>query len=199
VAKRGMYGPDARSVHEAADLFPLDEMLEHGICDYLVGAEPAPGVFVLGYEDHPVQRAYLDLYKLGEGPLYTFYRPYHLCHFEVPSTIARAALFGDPTIAPLGGPRVEVVATAKRDLRAGETLDGIGWYMTYGQCENAPVAESERLLPMGLAEGCRLTRHVPKDRVLTYDDVEVPEGRLPDVLRAEQRARFEAAGTKLPA
>jgi predicted homoserine dehydrogenase-like protein len=190
VARRGMYGPDATSVHEAAGLFPLEELLEHPIADYLVGAEPAPGVFVLGHEEHPVQRAFLDLYKLGEGPLYTFYRPYHLCHFEVPATIARAALFGDPTITPAGEPRVEVVAAAKRDLRAGEELDGIGWYMTYGLAENASVAAAERLLPMGLAEGCRLTSDVPKDRVLTYDDVEVPEGRLSDRLMEEQRARF---------
>jgi predicted homoserine dehydrogenase-like protein len=158
-----------------------------------VGAEPAPGVFVLGYEDHPGQRALLDLYKLGEGPLYTFYRPYHLCHFEVPSTIARAALFGDATIAPIDSPRVEVVASAKRDLRAGESLDGIGWYMTYGLAENAPLAARDALLPMGLAEGCRLRRNVPKDRVLTYDDVELPEGRLSDTLRAEQSGRFASA------
>ena len=139
VATRGMYGPDATSVHDAADLFSLEEMLEHPFVDYLVGAEPAPGVFILGHEDHPTQRALLDLYKLGEGPLYTFYRPYHLCHFEVPSTIARAALFGDATIAPLDRPRVEVVAAAKRDLRAGEEVDGLGYYMTYGLCENAEV------------------------------------------------------------
>jgi predicted homoserine dehydrogenase-like protein len=194
VARRGMYGFDAASVHEAAGLFPLDELLEHPIVDYLVGAEPAPGVFVLGYEEHPVQRAFLDLYKLGEGPLYTFYRPYHLCHFEVPATIARAALFGDATITPAGGPRVDVVATAKRDLRAGEELDGIGWYMTYGLCENAALVAAEGLLPMGLAEGCRLTRDVAKDRVLTYRDVERPSGRLSDRLMDEQRARLSTVG-----
>jgi predicted homoserine dehydrogenase-like protein len=193
VAKRGMYGPPAASVHEAVDLFDHEELLDHGIVDYLVGAEPAPGVFVLGHHEHPVQRAYLDLYKLGPGPLYTFYRPYHLCHFEVPSTIARVALFGDPTVAPLDRPRVEVVATAKRDLRAGEALDGIGWYMTYGLAENADVVAAEDLLPMGLAEGCRLVRDVPQDQVLTYADVEVPEGRLCDRLRAEQNAHFGAA------
>lgn len=194
VATRGMYGPAAATVHEAADLFSLEEMLEQPMVDYLVGAEPAPGVFVLGHEEHPVQRAFLDLYKLGEGPLYTFYRPYHLCHFEVPATIARAVLFGDATIAPLeGGPRVEVVAAAKRDLRAGEELDGIGWYMTYGLAENADVAASEGLLPMGLADGCVLTRDVAKDEVLAYADVELPDGRLCDRLRAEQGTRLATA------
>jgi len=191
VAQRGMYGPDAASVHEAKDLFSLDEMLEHPMADYLVGAEPAPGVFVLGHEEHPTQKALLDLYKLGDGPLYTFYRPYHLCHFEVPSTIARAALFGDATVAPDGaGPRVEVVATAKRELQPGEALDGIGWYMTYGLCENTRTARAEDLLPMGVAEGCTLTRTVAKDQVLTYADVEVPPGRLTDALLAQQRKEF---------
>jgi predicted homoserine dehydrogenase-like protein len=190
VAKRGMHGPDASSVHEALDLFSADELIEQPIVDYLVGAEPAPGVFVLGHHDHPVQKAYLDLYKLGPGPLYVFYRPYHLCHFEVPSTLARVALFDDPTIAPLGPPVVDVVTIAKRDLEAGEVLDGIGYYMTYGVAENSDVAAREGLLPMGLAEGCRLRRAVAKDEAIAYADVDVPPGRLADRLRAEQDAHF---------
>jgi predicted homoserine dehydrogenase-like protein len=190
VGTRGMYGPHCDSVHDAVGLFPAQALLEHGIVDYLVGAEPAPGVFVIGHQDHPIQRAYLHLYKLGDGPFYTFYRPYHLCHFEVPSTLARAVIFGDATVAPLGEPFVDVVATAKRNLNAGEVLDGIGWYMTYGVAENADVAATRRLLPMGLAEGARLTRDVAKDQVLTYADVELPAGRLCDQLRAEQTALF---------
>jgi predicted homoserine dehydrogenase-like protein len=147
---------------------------------------------VLGLHDHPVQRHYLELYKLGPGPLYCFYTPYHLCHFEVPNTVARAVLFGDAALAPQGPPMVEVVATAKVDLRAGEILDGIGCYMTYGQCENVDVARTAELLPMGLAEGCKLRRSVERDRVLTFDDVELPEGRLCDRLRHEQDERFAA-------
>jgi len=101
-------------------------------------------------------------------------------------------LLRDPVLTPLGGPMVEVVATAKVDLRAGQVLDGIGFYHTYGQCENADVAQAERLLPMGVAEGCRLTRDIGKDQVITYHDVEVPRGRLQDRLRAEQAAHFGA-------
>jgi predicted homoserine dehydrogenase-like protein len=194
VARRGMYGPDCDSVHDAPRLFPTESLLEQGIVDYVVGAEPAPGVFVIGHQDNRIQRAYLDLYKLGEGPFYTFYRPYHLCHFEVPSTIARAVLFGDATIAPLGPPLVDVVAAAKRELRAGDVLDGIGRYMTYGLAENTDVAATEGLLPMGLAEGARLVRDVAQDEVLTYADVELPPGRLSDRLRAEQTALFAPSG-----
>lgn len=197
VGKRGMYGPTVpagTSIQEAAHWYPLRALLDGpGIVDYVVGAAPSPGVFVLGTHDHPTQQHYLNLYKLGSGPLYCFYTPYHLCHFEVPSTVARAVLFGDAAIAPLGSPLVDVVATAKIDLKAGQVLDGLGCYMTYGQGENSEVVQAENLLPMGLAEGCRLTRDIPRDQVLTYQDVDVPEGRLCDKLRAEQNAHFALA------
>lgn len=193
VAKLGMHGPPCDHVANAADLFPA-EVLERGrVVDYVVGAEPAPGVFILGRHDDPTQRDYLKLYKLGDGPYYTFYTPYHLCHFEVPTTIARAVLFGDAAIAPIGRPMVEVVSAAKRDLHAGEVVDGIGWYMTYGLCQN--VDEADGLLPMGIAEGARLVRDVPKDALLTLSDVELPSGRLCDRLRAEQATQFARGST----
>jgi predicted homoserine dehydrogenase-like protein len=194
VARRGMHGPTVETgthIDQSRELYALDELVEGpGIVDYVVGAVPSPGVFVLGTHDDPTQRHYLNLYKLGEGPLYCFYTPWHLCHFEVPITVARAVLFGDAAIAPLGPPLVEVVAAAKVDLEAGQELDALGGYLTYGLAENADVAAAERLLPIGLAEGCVLTRDVAKDEVLTYDDVEVPGGRLIDDLRAEQTARL---------
>jgi predicted homoserine dehydrogenase-like protein len=178
-------------VEEAAKLFDPDELREGpGIVDYVVGASPGPGVFVLGTHENPVQRHYLELYKLGEGPLYCFTTPYHLCHFEVPTTVARAVCFGDATLAPSGGIRVEVVAAAKVDLSPGDELDGPGGYLTYGLAENVEVASLERLLPMGLAEGCTVTRPVAKDAVLTFEDVEVPRGRFVDGLRAEQNELF---------
>jgi predicted homoserine dehydrogenase-like protein len=193
VAQRGMFGPDCADVQDAVRLFPVDRLLDGGIVDYIVGAKPSPGVFVLGYHDDPIQQEYFRLYKMGDGPFYTFCRPYHLCHFEVPLTLARAALLGDAAVAPIGAPRVDVVATAKTDLEAGSTIDGIGYFMTYGLCENSKTAAAERLLPMGLAEGCRLVRDVPKDQVLTCDDVEVPAGRFVDTLRQQQTDRFAAA------
>jgi predicted homoserine dehydrogenase-like protein len=195
VLRRGMLGPavmPGTPVERAADRFPVEELLSGWpAVDYVVGAAPSPGVFVLGTHDDPVQRRYLDLYKLGGGPLYCFHTPYHLCHFEVPTTVARAVIFGDAALAPLGKPTVEVVAAAKVALRAGQVLDGIGCYLTYGLCENAVSVERERLLPLGLAEGGRLVRDVARDEVLSYDDVELPEGRLCDELRAEQRFHFD--------
>lgn len=191
----GLYGPPATSVYEAADLFSphADQMLETGLVDYVVGAQPGPGVFALGYHDDPEQRRWLQLYKLGDGPFYTFYTPYHLCHLEVPNTIARAVIFGDPVVTPDAGHVVDVVATAKRDLRAGERIDAIGWYTTYGQCENAVDAAAADHLPMGVAEGCTLRVDIPKDTVLSYSDVVLPEGRLIDRLRDEQRRAIPPA------
>ncbi len=192
IAQRGMLGYDFRGhVDEMTKLYDVEQLKElGGIVDYVVGAKPGPGVFVFATHEDPKQRHYLNLYKLGEGPLYSFYTPYHLCHFEVPISVARVVLFRDVVLAPLGAPVVDVVATAKIDLKAGETLDGIGYYMTYGQCEKANLVRSQNLLPMGLAEGCRLKRDIMRDQVLTYDDVEVPAGRLGDKLRQEQNVYF---------
>jgi predicted homoserine dehydrogenase-like protein len=197
VAKRGMFGPTVPSgtpIEQSVNLYPLEALTEGpGIVDYVVGAVPGPGVFVLGTHDDPTMQHYLNLYKLGPGPLYCFYTPYHLCHFEVHHTVARAVLFGDATLAPLGGPYVDVVAAAKVDLKEGDILDGLGCYLTYGLAENHDIVRAENLLPIGLAEGCRLKRNIPKDQVLTYDDIELPEGRLCDKLRAEQNEYFSYA------
>jgi predicted homoserine dehydrogenase-like protein len=192
VARRGMGGRDFRGhVDELTKAYDVEELKAlGGVVDYVVGAQPSPGVFVLATHDDPKQKHLLNLYKLGEGPLYAFYTPYHLCHFEVPFSIARAVDFGDTVLAAPGPLRVEVVATAKTDLRAGQVLDGFGGFLTYGLAENAPVAAAEGLLPIGLAQGCVLTRDVAKDSVLRFADVTVPGGRLVDALRAEQDALF---------
>ncbi|MGE0659047.1 MAG: NAD(P)H-dependent oxidoreductase [Reyranellaceae bacterium] len=197
VARRGMLGPSVEPgtpIERAVQAFPT-ERLTYGppIVDYVVGATPSPGIFVLGTIENPVQRRYLELYKLGSGPLYCFSTPFHLCHFEVPNTIARAVLFGDATIAPIGGPRVEVVAAMKTAQRAGTILDGIGQFMTYGLCENAAVVRQNRLLPIGVAEGCCLRTDVPRDHVLTYDDVILPADRMIDSLRSRQESLFQGA------
>ena len=194
VAKRGMLGPTVTAgthVRDITDLFPEEFLLNgSGIVDYVVGAEPAPGVFVYGTHDDPRQKHYLNLYKLGEGPIYCFYTPYHLCHFEVPLTAARAVLFRDRAICPVSSPRVDVVTTAKVDIKKDQVIDGLGGYLTYGLCENAEIVIQENLLPMGLAEGCRAAKDIPKDSVIRYSDVTLPDSRLSDQLRCEQNNLF---------
>jgi predicted homoserine dehydrogenase-like protein len=178
------------SIMDIAQIYDLDEVRElGGIVDYTVGPTGVK-VFVLAEHPDAKQCHYLELYKMGEGPLYPFWTPYHLVHFETPNAIARVVLFGDNIAPPLDGPVVEVCAVAKRDLSAGEVLDEYGMYMTYGEAVNADEMSAGRYLPEGLVEGCRLTRPIAKDQVLTYDDVVLPPGRLADRLRAEQYTRF---------
>ena len=176
----GMYGPRCKHVTEALKLFPEDQMLNGGLVDYVLGAEPGPGVFVIGYNDDPIKQQYANYFKMGDGPFYVFYVPYHLPHLEVPITVARAVLFRDPAVAPLGGPVCDVVTTAKQNLKCGQDIDGIGGFDCYGMIENSDITRRENFLPMGLAEGCRLKRDVAKDEVITYRDVELPKDRLCD-------------------
>jgi predicted homoserine dehydrogenase-like protein len=198
VGTRGMYGPRCGHANEAAGLFPTEQLLGGGLVDYILGAEPGPGVFIIGYDENPIRQKYMDYFKMGKGPFYVFYTPYHLPHIEAPLTAARAALFADPSITPLDGPVCEVITLAKRPLRAGEVLDGIGGFSCYGVLDNATVARRDGLLPMGLAEGCRLTRDIPRDQPITYADVVPPPDRIADRLRAEQDEHWPlalAAGT----
>ena len=171
-------------------LYDADELrsLGGGI-DYVVGA-PLTKVYCLAEHSDPKQRHYLNLYKMGSGPLYAFFTPYHLVHFEAPISIARAVLFRASIAKPLAGPVVEVCAVAKRNLKAGETLDAYGMYMTYGEAVNAEEMSRGRYLPEGLVEGCRLIRDVGQDEVLTYDHVRLPADRLADKLRADQYRMF---------
>jgi len=185
---RGMEYKD--DVMKIGKLYDIEEVRKlGGIVDYVVGT-PLTKVYCLAEHPDPKQQHYLNLYKMGDGPLYSFFLPYHLVHFEVPSAIARVALFRDSVAKPLGGPVVEVCAVAKRDLRAGEVLDDYGKYMTYGEAVNASEMCRNRYLAEGLVEGCTLIRDVAKDSVIAYDDVTLPPDRLADRLRAEQYRFF---------
>jgi len=195
VGKRGMYGPCCAHVSETVNLFPMDQLLNGGLVDYVLGAEPCPGVFILGYNEHPIRQRYMNYFKMGNGPLYVFYIPYHLPHLEVPLTVARAVLFQDAAIAPLAGPVCDVITVAKSDLKAGKVLDGIGGFTCYGMIENSSVCQAEDLLPMSLSEGCRLTRDIPRDQAITHIDVELPTGNLCNKLRAEQDDYFASSET----
>jgi predicted homoserine dehydrogenase-like protein len=192
VKSRGMSrGLEYRDdVMKIGKLYNIDEVRElGGIVDYVVGT-PYTKIYCLAEHPDPKQQHYLNLYKIGEGPLYSFFLPYHLVHFEVPNAIARVALLRDSVAKPLAGPTVEVCAVAKRDLNEDEILDDYGMYMTYGEAVNAEEMCDKRYLPEGLVEGCKLKRAIKKDAVITYDDVELPTDRVADRLRAEQYRHF---------
>jgi len=190
VGRRGMFGPACSDVRELARLLPAEALLGGGIVDYCVGAAPHTGAFVVVHETNRYQRAQFEYFKLGDGPFYVFYTPYHLPHMQLMSTIGRAALHGDATAAPLGAPSCEVVAVAKRDLRVGERLDGPGGFCSYGLIDNRAAARAMNALPMAMSEGCVLRRAVPKDRVISFEDVERAPRTLVDDLWDEQLRRW---------
>src|SRR6185436_15087462 len=157
--RRGMYGPACGNVRELSGLLPADQMLATGIVDYAVGAVPYTGAFVIVHEESPLKKVQLAYYKLGDGPFYVFYTPFHLPHIQIASTIGRAVIHHDPTVTPLAGPVCEVVTVAKRDLKTGERLDGIGGFCSYGLIDNAASARTMDALPIALSEGCVLRRN----------------------------------------
>jgi predicted homoserine dehydrogenase-like protein len=190
--RRGMYGPACQHVREIADLLPADQMLETGLVDYALGAAPYTGAFVIVYENSPLKKTQLAYYKLGNGPFYVFYTPFHLPHIQIVSTIGRAVIHHDATVAPIAGPICEVVAVAKRDLKAGERLDGIGGFCAYGLTENTAAARAAGALPIALSEDCLMRRDVSKDSVISFSDVESPARGLVDDLWREQAERWSA-------
>ena len=193
VGKRGMHGPACGYVRELANLLPAEAMLSGGIVDYSVGASPHTGGFVVVHEDNPYKMRQYAYYKLGDGPFYVFYTPFLLPHIQLPSTIARAVIHNDPTVACLAGPSCEVVAVAKRDLKAGERLDGIGGFCTYGQIDNHGAARAVNALPIALSENCILMRDLRKDAVISFDDVKLPASTLGRELWLEQSRRWPGA------
>ena len=200
VGRRGMFGPPCSYVREIADRLPADQMLATGLVDYALGAAPHTGAFVIIHEASPLKKVQLAYYKLGDGPFYVFYTPFHLPHLQIASTIGRAVVLRDPTVAPIGGPVCEVLTVAKRDLRAGELLDGIGGFCSYGLIDNAAATRAQSALPIGLSEGCVLRRNISKDQVLSFDDVEMPPSGLVQSLWREQAARWpSASGDSQPA
>ena len=197
VAERGMIGMEYEGhVDDLVDRYDIDRLRElGGIVEYVVGPAPSPGVYLLAEAKDEVQALYLRYGKLGDGPLYSFYVPYHLTVLEAPLTVARVVEFHDAAIAPKGGPVVDVITTAKEDLRAGDTLDGLGGYKTYGLCENYEVVRSEGLLPIGLSEGSVLRRDIQRDQVVRTRDVDYPHGTTIHTLREEQDALFLPVAT----
>lgn len=190
VGRRGMYGPGCKEVREMANLLPADQMLDTGLVDYALGAAPYTGAFVIIHEESALKKAQLAYYKLGDGPFYVFYTPFHLPHIQLASTIGRAIVLRDATVAPISGPVCEVVTVAKRDLKTGERLDGVGGFCSYGLVENATAARGMSALPIALSDGCVMRREVSKDSVLTCNDVKRPAGSLAEELWREQCTRW---------
>jgi len=191
VGKRGMYGPACDDVRTCLEHFPTDAFRSgNGVVDFLLGASPYTGAFVIGYSEHPLKQEYLQYLKMGDGPLYVFYTPFHLPQLEIPITVARAVLLGDATVTPIGRPYCDAIAIAKKNLKAGDILDGIGGFSNYSLIDNFETSLTENLLPMGVSAGCKLIKDVLADTPLSYSDVQLPRDRQIDELREQMVTKF---------
>lgn len=185
-AVRGMHGVKTTLAHALEDF--AETLNREGVVDYTLGGDFGGGVFVIGRGDRPdMVQHYMEYLKMGHGPWYLFYRPWHLVHLETPITVAEVVLDHQATLAPAGKPIAEVVAVAKRDLQAGERLDGLGGYTTYG--EIAVAREADQLVPVGLTEHCRVVKPISRDEPIPLDTVEIDDAPLVR-LRHEQDALF---------
>ncbi len=169
ILQTGMMGPRTKRVEEALEAYDLKRSRNlGGVVDFVLGAEPGGSVFVIGYSEDPVDRFYMDYYKMGKGPYYLFMRPYHLCHFETPMTIESITKYHEPVLVQQH--RVlEVGCRAKIDLQAGTKLEGIGGRHLYG------LIEHPNNLPIGMAENTMLVKPKKRDEAITWDDVEFPQ------------------------
>ncbi len=175
---RGMHGPKV-NVEELTRVYSLKKdggiLSKKGVVEFAIG-NIAPGVFLVYTSPLKIIRDELKYLLFGDGPNYLQYRPYHLTSIEAPLSIARAYFMDEPTIVPRAGLVSEVVSYGKKDLKAGEVLDGVGGYTTYGLIELFGTAKDEDLLPLGLSEGCRLKNDIEKGQPITYKDVELVHG-----------------------
>ena len=183
--RRGMVGVKTELKSALKDFEASPVMNGLPTVDYTLGGDFGGGVFVIARAEHEqMVKPYLRYLKMGDGPNYLFFRPYHLCHIETPLSAAEAVVYNEATVAPLGKPVAHTIAIAKRDLKAGDVLDGIGGFLAYGECDTA--ANCRGYLPMGLAEDVKLLRSVAQDQPIPMDAIDLDESRLIVKLWREQ-------------
>lgn len=190
--KPGMHGPAAGRDELNKVLIPQSAggLLSsgEGRVDYTIGKGVAPGVFVVAEMDHPRIWERMEDLKMGKGPYFTFFRPYHLTSLEVPLTCARVVLYGKADMVPLARPVAEVAAVAKRDLAVGEALDQIGEYCYRAWIMEAGEARAAAAIPCGLLAGAKVAAPIRKGELITTANAAVPAGSKIAALRARQDA-----------
>jgi len=190
--KVGMHGVEA-NLETVADKLNLQEnggvLNQFGVVEYVKGL--APGVFIIVKSDLEPVDDELRYLKVGKGPHYVLYRPYHLASLETPITIAKAVLQHDASIQPLGAPVSETVAVAKRNINAGEAIDGSGGYSVRGVLETHQEMKRQSHIPIGLISGNVIAkRAIKQGQFLTLDDVELDPSTTVWKLRALQDHLF---------
>jgi predicted homoserine dehydrogenase-like protein len=175
-AKPGMMGQRASSINDIFRLYDFDKLWDrkNPMVDYLLGAEPRGGLFVIGHTEDKFQQSTLGWFPpdIGKGPYYLFYKPYYLGHIEAMQTVAEAYLDSTSRLQPAFGMKTNVFTYAKKDLEAGAILDGRGGYHAYGLIENMTSDRDHDGLPILLSDNLKLKRNISKDERITLSDVE---------------------------
>lgn len=185
ITEEGMVGPKVESVQEALEKFDFKKIGKRPVVDFVLGLKLFPGVFLITEHKDPNQQKYLRYLGLGDGPRYLLFEPYHLCHLEATETIAKLVLFNEVTINNGKGDRVMTAAYAKRSLKRGEVLDGIGGDTVYGNIVR--LDKQKQFLPVGLSEGVVLKKGIKKDGVIKISDVELPDNTATRLLGLVKR------------
>ncbi|TRC91996.1 homoserine dehydrogenase [Mesorhizobium sp. WSM4303] len=176
----GMHGPTATLEELASVLCPREDggvLHRKGVVDYSIGKGVAPGVFCVIETRHPrVMERMIDL-KVGKGPYFTIFRPYHLTSLEVPLSAARAVVYKRADMEPLDHPVAEAVAVAKSDLGAGQSLGMIGETDYRGFAMTWEDARAKGALPLGLAERAKVVKPIKTGDFLTYENC-VPDDSM---------------------
>jgi predicted homoserine dehydrogenase-like protein len=190
----GLHGPRADVKDLLRVFIPAVDggiLRNRGVVDFAIG-DVAPGVFLIVSATDRAVRKDLAYLRAGDGPYYLLHRPYHLASLEAPLSVARAVLYGEVTMAAAGAPVAACVAVAKRDLNAGEALDGIGGETVYGIADTAARTSTAGAVPIGLVAGATVLRDVPRGAMLTRENVTVDESltvvnlsRLQDAMVAQ--------------
>ena len=187
LSKRGMFGP-ASSVKSLQNTFALQAdggVLDRpGVVDYCTG-DVAPGVFVVVRHNDPYIAHEMSYLKMGPGPYFVLYRPFHLASIEAPITVYRMILDRESSLfAP--HLNAEVVCMTKKELAVGDVIDGIGGYTVRGYADIALDAKRDNLVPIGLVGGAKIIKAIGVSELLTYDHVELRTDSIIVKLRKQQ-------------
>jgi len=169
----GMHGATAKVPELNKVFIPKKDggiLHNRGIVDFSIGVHP--GVFLIIHTDNPRIQEGLVQRDMGNGPYYTLYRPFHLCSIEVPLTIAQAVFYKESHGHPKSYLTSECIAVAKKDIKEGETLDGIGEYCYRVSIDRYDSALDKGYIPAGLVHGTKARTNISKNTVVTYEMVD---------------------------
>jgi predicted homoserine dehydrogenase-like protein len=174
IAVDGLLAPSSDDLNETgAELAAEASRLGYPICEFVLAPKAPPGVFITAEHDSR-QKDALRYYKMGEGPYYTILQNYHLCHLEIMKTIRRVITGGGVLLNNGKNPTISVGAVTKRTLKPGEKIKkGIGSFQVRGEAVH--IATNQNLVPIGLLVNAVMKREVEAGKMITFDDVELPE------------------------